>query len=166
MNLFKKIVIVLIICGAVSIIFLTWYSGQHSREEILPTPAQNEQPVLRILVAADHVEVKDSLIRKVIQGLEAEQVTIEVYNLSDLSEILQSEWAAMVVFQKAGSLPEGSDRVSQIKSFANGFLVTFRGNNNYILEGGGILTPTSVSGVEPAAIQIVTKVQRVLDQAN
>ena len=166
MRLFKKILVVLIICGAVSIIFLTWYSAQHSREEVLPAPALNGKIVLRILVATDQVEAKDSLIREVIRGLAAEHVVIEVHHLSDLSEVLHDEWSAMVVFQKAGILRDGSNKVSQIKTSVNGFLVTLHENHHYILEGGGDLKPTTLNGVEPAAIQIVTRVQTVMDQGN
>lgn len=166
MRLFKKVLIVLIICGAVSIIFLTWYSGQHAKEEVIPTPARSEKRAFRILVAADRVETKDSLIREVIRGLAAEHVTIEVHNLSDLPEIIEDEWSAMVVFQKAGIRRDGSDRVSQIKTSVNGFLITLHENHNYILEGGGDLKETTLSGVEPAAIQIVTRVQAALDQGN
>jgi hypothetical protein len=163
MSFFRRILIIFIACGAVSVIFLTWYSGQHARDETLPTTDTNAVPLQKVLLAADNVDVKDSLIREVIHGLESRKVTIEVYKLSDLSEIDKNEWAAIIVFQKADPLTATEDRIVPIKTFANGLLVVLHGDHSYALHGGSIPSPMVLKGVQTTARQIVEKVQELVD---
>ncbi len=157
MNLLKKILVAFIALGAASIIFLTWYSVQHAKDEGTATQPLIPEPVQKVLVAADQVNVQDSLIRKVIRGLETEHITIEVYNLSDLTAIDAQEWSAIVVFQTAARSGLPDDKVSQIKSYPNGFVVVMEGGDIFTLQGGSINTPNQLTGLNTAAIEIVDK---------
>lgn len=159
MSVLRKVLVAFIAIGAVSIIFLTWYSVQHAKDEAIDRPLALG-PAPKILVAADQVDVRDSLIRKVIHGLEAENITIEVYNLSDLTAIDEREWSAIVVFQKTDKAGKPGKKVSQIKSFTRGFLVSVNNSHNYTLEGGNMKSVAQLNGLDSSAFHIVNRLYR------
>lgn len=147
------------VIAAISIIFLTWYSGQHSRDEASSRFFGPPGSVNAVLLAIDQVNVNDSLIREVIRSLESEHLTVEVYGLADLDAMKGRNWSAIVIFQKASPLPNVSNLVNQIKASTNGFVVTLHNNQICLLEGAGMRVADSLNGIGPVAEAIVRQVR-------
>jgi hypothetical protein len=165
MSLFKKILIVLLVCGAVSIIFLAWYSVQHSNDEAVQPETRVLLQPQRVLLATEDADSKDSVVRRVIQQLESRQITIAIYRMSDLKEITQSEWAAIIVFQKSEPpLKDSAGIASLVRTFGNSIWVRSGSRGSFLVEAGHGTDPVSVSESTQAADKIVEQVALLLDK--
>jgi hypothetical protein len=97
MKLFKKILIVLIILGALSIIFLSWYSAQHSMEEAKPMEINDKGLPQRVLIATQGSKFKDVVVQETIGQLKSLPVYIKVIDVGQLTSINESEWSVIVI---------------------------------------------------------------------
>jgi hypothetical protein len=65
----QKKIIVFIILGALSIIFLSWYSAQHSMEEARPMEINDKGLPKRVLIATQGSKFKDAVVQETIGQL-------------------------------------------------------------------------------------------------
>lgn len=97
MKLIKKIAIILIIFGAISIIFLTWYSVQHKMDEALTYEINEKTLKQHVLIATQGSKFKDAVVGGVVAELKTLPVYIKVVDVSQLAYINESEWSAIVI---------------------------------------------------------------------
>jgi hypothetical protein len=97
MKLLKKILIVFIIFGALSIIFLTWYSVQHSMEEALPMEINNKGLSQRVLIATQGSKFKNAVVEETIGRLKSLPIYIKVVDVGQLTNVNEGEWSAIVI---------------------------------------------------------------------
>jgi hypothetical protein len=97
MKLIRKTFIVFIILGALSIIFLSWYSAQHSMEEAKPMEINDKGLPQHVLIATQGSKFKDAVIQETIGQLKSLPVYIKVIDVGQLTSINESEWSVIVI---------------------------------------------------------------------
>ncbi len=97
MNLIKKVVIVFIMLGAISIIFLTWYSTEHSMEEAMPMEVNEITLQNHLLIATQGSKFKQAVVEKTIEQMKELPVYIKVIDVSQLASIDEKQWSAIII---------------------------------------------------------------------
>jgi soluble P-type ATPase len=97
MKLLKKILIIFIILGALSIIFLSWYSAQHSMEEAMPMEINDKSLPQHVLIATQGSKFKNAVVQETIGQLKSLPVYIKVIDVGQLTSINESEWSVIVI---------------------------------------------------------------------
>jgi hypothetical protein len=97
MKSFKKILIVFIILGALSIIFLSWYSAQHSMEEAMPMEINDKGLPQHVLIATQGSKFKNAVVQETIGQLKSLPVYIKVVDVGQLTNVNEAEWSAIVI---------------------------------------------------------------------
>lgn len=167
MKLFKKILIVFVILGALSIIFLTWYTVQHSMEEALPREINDKGLSQRVLIATQGSKFKNTIVEETIGQLKSLPIYIKVVDVGQLTNVNESEWSVIVIlhtWEYAQPQKEAKafvDRASQKNKI---IVLSTSGSGTEKINGvDGI---TSASMMEKVAIktdQIVNRVKSILN---
>lgn len=167
MKLLKKIFIVFIILGALSIIFLTWYSVQHSMEEALPMEINDEGLSQRVLIATQGSKFKNAVVEEVIARLKLLPIYINVVDVGQLTNVNEKDWSAIVILHtwEYSKPPEGVRLFVERASFKNKIIVlSTSGSGKEKMEGiDGITSASVMEETSDKAGQIVARVKSILN---
>lgn len=97
MKLFKKILIVMLILGVISIIFLAWYWVQHQMDEAHSFEINGREMTQHVLIATQGSKFKDAVVEETINQLKSLPVYIKVIDVSQLATVNEKEWAVIIL---------------------------------------------------------------------
>ncbi|MEK6782599.1 MAG: hypothetical protein AABY93_12885 [Bacteroidota bacterium] len=101
MKFIGKAVVVFIIFGAISIIFLTWHSIQHSEDEEDP---REKELLQRVLIATESDKSEDSVVTGIISQLTSPSIDIHLIEIDQLNLVNEHDWSAIVILSAPESL--------------------------------------------------------------
>jgi soluble P-type ATPase len=167
MSVFKKTLIVLIVLGAISIIYLSWYAAKHSMEEARAFEVNEPDKQYHVLVATQGSSFKDSVVTKVIVKLKDLPVHIKVIDVSRLPEIIESEWTALLILHTWENFAAQQD----VEAFLHRattknkmVVVATSGSGDEMIEGiDGITSASKPEEVDATANEIVKRVLAILN---
>jgi hypothetical protein len=167
MKLLKKILIVFIIFGALSIIFLTWYSVQHSMEEALPMEINDKGLSQRVLIATQGSKFKNVVVEETIGRLKSLPIYIKVVDVGQLTNVNESEWAAIVIlhtWEYSKPQKDASAFMKRVSSKNRVIVLSTSGSGKEKIEGfDGITSASVMEETTTKTDQIVIRVKAILN---
>lgn len=97
MNLLKRILAVLVLLGAISIVFFLWYLQKHQMEEAQPFEINDVVMEKHMLIATQGSEFKNAVVEGVVAQLKPYDIFIKVIDVSQLPNIKEQDWSAIVI---------------------------------------------------------------------
>jgi hypothetical protein len=163
----NKIGIVFIVLGAVSIIYLSWYSVQHTMDEVRPYEINDPHLTHHILIATQGSEFKDALVHEVIKRLQSQPVYIRVIDVAALSNMRESEWSAIVILHTWENWKPQRDAqffVDHAESRDKIIMLSTSGSGSRKMKTiDGITAASEMNEVSAKAKEIVTRIQNILN---
>ena len=167
MKLLKKVIIVFIILGALSIIFLTWYSVQHSMEEAKPFEVNDKGLSQRVLIATQGSKFKDVIVQETIGQLKSLPIYIKVVDVGQLTNVNESEWSAIVIlhtWEYGKPQKDALDFVQRASSKNKVIVLCTSGSGKEKMEGiDGITSASWPEEVIDKRDEIVLRVKSILN---
>jgi hypothetical protein len=166
MKLFKKILIVFIIFGALSIIFLTWYSVQHSMEEAKPIEVNDKSLSQRVLIATQGSKFKNAIVEETIGRLKSLPIYIKVVDVGQLTNVNENDWSAIVIlhtWEYSKPQKDASAFVKRASSKNKIIVLSTSGSGKEKMDGiDGITSASVMEETSTKTDQIVTSVKAIL----
>lgn len=97
MTLLKKVLVVLLILGVISILFLTWYAAEHSMEEAMPLEVNDVSLKNHLLIATQGSEFKEKIVEKTVEQLKSFPIYMKVIDVGQLGSIDENDWSVIVI---------------------------------------------------------------------
>jgi hypothetical protein len=166
MTLVKKIVVVFIIFGAISIIYLTWYYVQHSMEEAKPYEFNDKGLSQKVLIATQGSRFKDAIVQGIIDQLKPLPVYIKVLDVSQLTNVNESDWSAIVIlhtWEYYEPQKEAKAFVDRVVSKKKIVVLSTSGSGIEMMKGiDGITSASAMEEVQAKTDQIVLRIKALL----
>ncbi|MFM9841216.1 MAG: hypothetical protein ACKVOQ_23330 [Cyclobacteriaceae bacterium] len=167
MKLLKKILIIFIIFGALSIIFLTWYSVQHSMEEALPMEINDKGLSQRVLIATQGSRFKNAVVEETIGRLKSLPIYIKVVDVGQLTNVNENDWSAIVIlhtWEYSKPQKDASAFVKRASSKNKIVVLSTSGSGKEKMEGvDGITSASVMEEISTKTEQIVSRVKSILN---
>jgi hypothetical protein len=167
MKLLKKIIIVFIIFGAISIIFLKWYSVQHSMEEAEPFEINDKGLPQQVLIATQGSKFKDAVVKETIGQLKSLPIYIKVIDVGQLANVDENEWSAIIILHTwEYAKPQKEVRAFMERALVKNKIVVLStsGSGKEMMEGiDGITSASWGEEVIANADEIVNRVKTILN---
>jgi hypothetical protein len=168
MKLIGKIVIVLFILGALSVLFFTWYVSKHSMDEAKPFDINTPEQQVHILIATQGSAFKDAVVQEVIRQLLPYSYYIKVIDVSVLKTVNESDWAAIVIlhtWEYSKPPKEVSSFVDRLNSTGKLVMVSTSGQGTYLLEHvDGITAASKLEEVTAKATEVTMRVKAIVNR--
>lgn len=97
MKKWKKILVVFLVFGIISIGTLSWYAGRYSMEPVAGFEVNSDTLSTRVLIATQGSEFKDAVVAIVIETLKAEPIYFKVIDVALLPTVSNTDWDAIVI---------------------------------------------------------------------
>lgn len=166
MKLFKKILIVFTILGALSIIFLTWYSAQHSMEEAKLYEINDKGLSQHILIATQGSKFKNAVVEETIGQLKSLPIYIKVMDVGQLTNVNESEWSVIIIlhtWEYSKPPKDVSLFLNRVSSKDKIIVLCTSGSGQEKIEGiDGITSASWVEEVTAKAGEIIVRVKSIL----
>ncbi|MBY0436454.1 MAG: hypothetical protein K2U26_20360, partial [Cyclobacteriaceae bacterium] len=146
MSLLKRILAVLVLLGAISIVFFLWYLQKHKMEEAQPFEINTMAMEKHMLIATQGSEFKNAVVEGVIAQLKPYDIFIKVIDVSQLPNIKEQDWSAIVILH--------TWEYSKAQKDAQRFVETAPDKNKIVAlstSGGGAEKIAGIDGVTSAS---------------
>jgi hypothetical protein len=163
----KKVFIVMVVFGAISIIYLTWYSAKHSMDEAQAFEVNAPGQLYRVLIATQGSKFKDAVVQKVVAHFKELSIHIKVVDVGQLPQVNEGEWSALVILHTWENFsPQEDVETFLSKSMAKNKIVVVAtsGSGTEMMEGvDGITSASEPEEVEATASEIIKRVMTILN---
>lgn len=164
MTKWKKYSLIALLFVVFVFTFLSWYKYRYSMDAVEPFEVSVANAEHQVLIATQGSAYKDAVVGGVISALEGRPISINVIDVSGLSEIDIDTWSAVVVLHTWENWKSQPDA----KQFLDGLnpsdldkvtVLTTSGSGDYKIEGIDAITSASVISDVPRNVRTI--VQRV-----
>jgi hypothetical protein len=167
MTIIKKVAVVFVIFGAISIIFLTWYSVQHRMDEVGSFDINEKGLKHKVLIATQGSEYKDSVVNQIIEELRTIPIYLKVIDIRQLPLIHEREWSAIVIlhaWENSNPQKDAEEFIQRASSKNKIIVVSTSERGDETIEGiDGITSASLIEQIPANARDIVHRVKLVLN---
>lgn len=170
MKTLKIISIALVGLIVVCLSFLMWYSMHYSMDVIQPFEVNSPELSSRVLIASQGSEFKDEVVRELVAGLKSDSVYIRVIDVSQLSEINETEWSAIAIlhtWENWKPQPDAKQFVENSKAPGKLVLLSTSGSGVDKMSGIDAISSASIKDQAPdLAHKMILRIKKILDSGS
>lgn len=159
MKRWKKILIVFLAFGLISIGTLSWYAWRYSMEPVAGFEVNSDTLKTHVLIATQGSEFKNAVVKNVTDVMAGDPFHFKVVDVSLLGNISEDDWDAIVILHTwEYSSPPASvqDFVGKSKRREKIMVVTTSGSGSKLDGVDGISSASKVSEQETVARAIIS----------
>jgi hypothetical protein len=148
------------------LLFIVWYKHTFSMKATKHFEINRPTAKNRILIAMQGSEFKDSLVNDVITELKSKSVYISVIDVSDLSEVKEESWSAIIVIHTWENWKPQEDArlfIEKVKDKDKLIVLSTSGQGSYKIEGvDGITSASKLNEVSNKSKEITERLTKLI----
>jgi len=164
-TILKSTLITVLLVIVVVMAAATWYTNTYSMKPAMPREINDPKLGVRILIATQGSEFKDSVVSRVIDRLKGRPIYIKVIDVTGLKTVDPANWAAIVIIHtwEAGMAPKVvSDFVKKNNTSGLIILTTSGDGRNHIEGVDGITSASNPSEIDRCVREILMRIEMMI----
>jgi len=147
--------------------FLSWYKYQYSMDIIESYSVNDPSSQHHVLIATQGSPFKNALTEALVNDLKNEDVFLQIVDVTGLSEINESEWAAIVVihtWEYFKPHPQAKQFANSVKDQSKLIVVTTSGEGKERLKNvDGISSASNMDDVKSLSEKVAKRLKYILN---
>jgi hypothetical protein len=165
----KKFSVGIVVVVAAILVFVAWYWARYSMAPAREFEVnRRDAPQAKVLIATQGSSFKDSIVAGVVGHLQPRPVYVKVIDVGGLTEVRETDWAAIVVihtWQMRKPPPEVQKFISRVRDAGKVIVLTTSGRGTFRMEGiDAISSASEMIDVPRRVAEIDARVDALLDR--